>query len=223
MVNYPTVLIIFTLLLAGCANSQPGQGIAVKAAAPEIDVSAHKPVIEVQGPMTVARSELPDGKKLGVSLVEGRYFEDWITPGPFMGKNWEGEFRLQWFDESGNELHGISLNSSFRDESLTFNREFQIHTDDYNGDGDLDFVIGQYASSNGYTYRMFTLNQAERCIQELGLQPASELFISSGEGTYSIPLEKTGTDSFRIGYYDNSKGVQVESVYKWEKDRFIKQ
>ncbi|MEK8128138.1 hypothetical protein WMW72_09510 [Paenibacillus filicis] len=222
MVKYPVVLMICTLLLAGCGKIEPGAHLAAGAAASD-KVPAEEPAISVQGPMSVSRTELPNGHKLSVTLVKGRYFEDWTSPGPFMGKNWEGEFRLQWLNESGKEVHSLSLNAPFHTESMTFNEVFSIHTDDYNDDGNLDFVIGQYGSSNGNVYRMFTLNQTEKCIQELGLQSSHELFISSSEGRYSVPLEKTGKGAFKISYYDNAKGSTIDETYRWDRDRFVKQ
>ncbi|SDC64194.1 hypothetical protein SAMN02799630_01058 [Paenibacillus sp. UNCCL117] len=222
MLKVPRVLMICTLLLAGCGQVQPSASPAAQAVqgAP----MQAEPAISVQGQMTVSRTELANGHKIAIALVEGRYFEEWTTPGPFMGKNWEGEFRLQWLDEAGHELHAVSLNTSFQGEQLAFNGDFTIYTDDYNGDGDLDFVIGQYGSSNGSVYRIFTLKQAEQCIQELGLDTeGGGLFVSSSDGRYSIPLTKTAKDAFRVSYYDNAQGAHIESTYKWDRDRFVKQ
>lgn len=179
--------------------------------------------VTVTGPVTLSYNELypvtSRGEFLKLQLVEGTYSEDWTTPGPFMGRNWSGQFELIVTDEQGNPLSSFSLNDHFT-ESLQFNDLFQIQFEDYNGDGDPDFTIGQYGTSNGNFYKLFTLREDNR-IEELAIKPGSELFISSPKA-YSIQLDKIDNNSFIKSYYDNSEGKQVEDTFQWDGTAFQK-
>ena len=61
--------------------------------------------------------------------------------GNYMG----GLFYFKLSDESGNVISQNDLSKVYK-EPLIFNSLFQIQFDDYNGDDDIDFTIGQYAS-----------------------------------------------------------------------------
>ncbi|WP_410511700.1 hypothetical protein PaeBR_16725 [Paenibacillus sp. BR2-3] len=173
--------------------------------------------VKVSGPVTISRNELyPLTNKvvfLNLQLLEGQYSEEWATPGPLGGRSWRGHFQLVVTDELGKTLNAFSLSGHFTDE-LSFNDFFQIRFDDYNGDGSLDFTIGQYGSSNGNFYRLFTIRK-DYDIEELSIKPGPELFISSPD-RYSVNLEKANEHGFRIRYYDNAVGKQAEDVYRWD-------
>jgi beta-lactamase regulating signal transducer with metallopeptidase domain len=149
---------------------------------------------------------------LVVKMMVGRYYED-SEPGPFMGKNWEGQFKLQLKDDQGTTISDLDLNEAFKEEKLNFQNVFDIEFDDYNNDGYKDFFIGQYASSNGNDYKLFTITSTGK-IEILPIKGQSEIF-SSGGNRYSKKFEKIGLANFINHYYDNSQGKNIDIYYMW--------
>lgn len=179
--------------------------------------------VKVTGPVTISYNDLSPVTTravfLNLQLLDGTYSEDWTTPGPLMGRNWSGRFGLAVIDDQGRTLNSFPLSEQF-DDPLIFNDFFQIQFEDYNGDGDLDFTIGQNGSSNGYFYKLFTLRK-NNSIEELEIKPESDLFISSPKG-YSIKLDKVDDHSFKRSYYDNVAGKQMEDIFQWDGSAFQK-
>lgn len=175
------------------------------------------------GRVTISHNELfsvADRKgSLDLELLEGQYFEDWITPSPFMGRSWSGRFALVLNDEQGNQLTTFPISDHFS-EPLLFNDFFQIQFADYNGDGDPDFTIGQYGTSNGSFYKLFTLRN-NNVIEELAIKPGSELFIS-GSDKYSTQLNKVDEHSFTKSYYNNAEGKDIQDLFRWDGTAFHK-
>lgn len=172
-------------------------------------------------PVTLSNNDLfpVTGRRefLRVKMIQGKYYEDW-QPGPYMGTSWRGNFLIELADEQGNTIAKTDISEMFKEE-LIFTSSFQLEFDDYNNDGDLDFTIGQHASSNGGSYKLFTLRKSGR-VEELPIKDQGSLFISKRTGIYSTKLEKLDKTSFRIEYYDNSKGKEFEKIYKWNGKEF---
>ena len=144
-------------------------------------------------------------------MTDGRYYED-KEPGIY-GSNWEGKFHIQLVDDKGNIISELDLNKAFNEQKLNFQDVFSVEFDDYNNDGNIDFVIGQYASSNGNIYKLFTILPDGK-IAALPIKGQPEIF-SSGGNRYSKKFEKIGMTTFISQYYDNSKGEMVETYYSW--------
>ncbi|ALS23901.1 MULTISPECIES: membrane lipoprotein lipid attachment site-containing protein [Paenibacillus] len=176
--------------------------------------------IQITGPLTLSRNDLfqytNKHEYLSVVLISGKYFEDW-TPSPFMGRNWVGEFQIQLSNESGEVTSAFDLNG-FSNGDIVFNSFFNIEFDDYNGDGNIDFTIGQYASSNGDVFKLFTLDQTGR-IKDLPIKGYPDIFVS-GTGRYSTKLTKTKL-GFSCSYYDNSIGKDVKQSFVWNGKEFV--
>jgi bla regulator protein BlaR1 len=160
-----------------------------------------------------------ENKYLRLKMTKGKYYEDWL-PGPYMDTIWEGNFTIELADDSGKTIAQTDL-SNFYKEPLIFNSPFQIQFDDYNNDGNIDFTIGQYRSSNGGDYKLFTLRKDGR-IDELLIKGYPELFISNVTGSYSTKLTKVDNITFKKEYYDNSKSKYLEDIFKWDGKQFIK-
>lgn len=175
--------------------------------------------IGVTGSITLSRNDLFELTRkheyLSVVQTSGKYFEDWF-PGAYMGRTWRGGFQIQLSDEDGKVKSALDLNAYFNDE-VVFNSFFDIAFDDYNGDGNIDFTIGQYLSGNVNIYKLFTLDKTGR-IEELHIKEHPELFVSDA-GRYSAKLTKTEM-GFSSSYYDNRIGKTVKETFVWNGEEF---
>jgi len=154
-------------------------------------------------------------EKLIVRMVTGEVKEE-KEPGPLSGAYWEGEFRLELVANDGALLHALDLNPAFGSGPLTFaqNRDFDISFEDYNNDGQPDFSIGQYASSNGFTYNLYSLMLEGIAVIH------QDLF--SADSKYSILYEKAGNTSFKNRFYDMDKGTYTDTLFTWQGEQFVR-
>lgn len=213
-------VMILVLLLSSCSSKAVIEVDSLNSS----DVSNEKRAdIIIQSPITLSNNDLfpinGQYQYLRLKMVKGKYYEDW-TPGAHMGTIWEGNFIIELANESANVINQYDLCEVYK-EPLIFNSSFEIQFDDYNGDGDIDFTLGQYASSNGRNYKLFTIRKDGR-IEELPVKDSISLFISNTTGFYSTKLTKIDDITFRIEYYDNSKGKNIEDIFKWDGNQFVK-
>lgn len=213
-------ILILYLLLVSCSSIKRNSIISSENSNENKDKG---PNIKVQSPITLSNNDLfhINGKQqyLRLKMVKGKYYEDW-SPGAHMGTIWEGYYIIELADNFGNTISQIDLSKIYK-EPLVFNFSFQILFDDYNNDSDMDFTIGQFSSSNGRDYKLFTLRKNGK-IEELSIKNYSSLFISNTTGYYSIKLKKIDKITFKKEYYDNSKQKHFEDIFKWDKNKFIK-
>ncbi|KUO75496.1 MAG: hypothetical protein APF77_22545 [Clostridia bacterium BRH_c25] len=156
-------------------------------------------------------------EKVVVKMTEGKQYEE-TAAGPFQGWNWQGKFVLQLIDDKRKAISELDLNKAFKSEELIFNRVFLIQADDYNNDGNTDFAIGQYGSSNGNFYRLFTINN--NGIELLPVKTGA-IFSSWGNSRYTIAFEKFSKSGFLNSYYDNSKGKIIKQYFVWDGSQFV--
>ncbi|USG67392.1 hypothetical protein NDK47_09005 [Brevibacillus ruminantium] len=158
-------------------------------------------------------SDHSKAKRMLLAMIDGKYTVE-QEPGPFTGPQWTGTFELQLLDQHQQIIATARLNEAF--DELLFQRPFSIQFADYNHDGHPDFAIGQYASSNLYHYRLFTIQDDK--IKELPIK--SDRDIISSERDYSVLFAKTGPASFQTVFYDNSVGKYMKRVYEWKGNAF---
>lgn len=213
-------VLILILLLSSCSSKN---GVDIASLNGSGGNKEGSPDITIQSPMTLSNNYLfpinREHQYLRLKMVKGKYYEDW-TPGAYMGTIWEGYFIIELSDESGNVISQSELSKIYK-EPLIINSSFEIQFDDYNSDEDIDFTIGQYATSNGRDYKLFTIRKDGK-IEELPIKGYSSLFISDTTGFYSTKLTKIDNITFKKEYYDNSKGKQLEDAFKWDGKQFIK-
>lgn len=177
--------------------------------------------ISVLSPMTLSNHDLyhvnGQNRSLRLKMIQGTYREDWAYSN-LMGPRWEGEFVIEVADESGRTVATTSLNAMYG-EPLTFYSPFTIWFDDYNGDGDPDFTIGQKASTNGNLYRLFTLRSDGR-VEPLPVE-GEPLFISVTTGIHSTKLDKAEDRAFFMVYYDQPTGKYFKDLFRWDGRRFV--
>ncbi|RJX37622.1 hypothetical protein D3P09_21850 [Paenibacillus pinisoli] len=174
--------------------------------------------IQISGPMTVSHNSLFSylgvDIDLDVALIEGSYYEDW-NPGALMGRNWQGSFQFVIRDGSGNVLRQFDIDRSFFQQ---VNEIFELSFADYNGDGDIDFALGQYGTSNGNYYQLYTIRE-DYSIERLDIADRQHLFASGGS-RHAIEFEPWGDAGFKLEYYDNSAGKTFTNHYAWTNNHF---
>lgn len=218
---YTIIVFVMIIPFIVSCSSKTENSIPVNAAAKTADEGEK---IFIESPMTLSNSICTfNGKPayLRLKMVKGKYYEDW-NPGPVMGTLWEGYYTIELADESGNTIMQSDFSKLYNAgrEPLTFRSSFDMEFEDYNGDGDMDFTVGQYASSNGREYKLFTI-RGDGKVEELPVKDYPTLFISGTTGYYSTRLTKIDNVTFKKEYYDNSVGRNVEDTFRWNGNAFI--
>ncbi len=180
-------------------------------------VSAYGPLDDVLSENAVASSSGAGTELLRIKMVQGKKYED-REEGPYKGWNWQGRFEAQLVDDRGAILSSLDLNKAFQSEELVFNGPFLIMFDDLNNDGSKDFAIGQYGSSNGNFYRLFTVRDHK---VELLPVEKGEIFSGGARSRYTAEFEKLGASGFINRYYDNVAGKMIEQYYTWDGSGFV--
>ncbi|MDF2820619.1 MAG: hypothetical protein K0R15_1060 [Clostridiales bacterium] len=217
---YIPVLAFVIIIILSSSFHRVNENASINYAVENEDTSS---AITVLSPMTLSNNDMyplyGENQYLRLQMVKGKYYEDW-SPSPYMGTIWEGYFVIELVDDLGNSISQIDLSTVYN-EALIFTSAFEIEFDDYNNDGDFDFTIGQYASSNGRSYKLFTIRKDGK-IDVLPIKDNSSLFISNTTGYYSTKLTKKTDTSFVIKYYDNSLAMDIENVFEWNGTEFYR-
>jgi hypothetical protein len=202
-------LVLALVLLAFAACSGKTEPPALQA-----DIKTETPIVFSHNSVTLA-----DGSPVyvNIEMVSGQYAFDEI-PGAFQGSSWSGQYQIRVYTDEANVKNPVYLApiSIEENQSMSFKGEFPLVFDDYNNDGNPDFTLGQYASSNGYVYAVLTVTQAGEVEK---LDTGGLMFIS--ESDYSVRLEKLSPTSFTKSGYDNTIGETVKSIYQWKDNRFM--
>ena len=149
-----------------------------------------------------------------ILLVEGHRFDDkilWCG----MGDKWEGHFVMQ-VRKGISILSHQSLNVLMGQEQLSFRTpEFQLVLEDYNGDGQTDFNLGQYSSCLGWQYQLFTVKSNGTIVRLDGYDGFICSFLNS--------TDRIATHDGNIGFdfYSQEFGEFYTKWYRWDGERFV--
>lgn len=198
----------------GIAYQYTGDGLELKKADRDTGDVLSENVIDYNGDSGY--------EKVVVRMTEGKQYED-EAPGPFMGWNWQGKFAVQLLNAEGNVLSEMGLNKIFNPDGadMVFNRTFRLQFDDYNNDGYPDFTIGQYGSSNGNLYRLFTVKNGKIEVLPVKNGGSGELFSSGGRSRYTREFDKFAKSGFINWYYNNALGKNIRQNFAWDGAQFV--
>lgn len=130
------------------------------------------------------------------------YYEDNI--GPFYGDNYTGDYELE-LKKDGSIINNLDLSADWGRkyaDILFFSKEFEMELIDYDNDGNYEFLIGQYFSSNLNLYKMYQLNTS---LDELvSLNDVGYLNFSGSRETEKLTQDNVG--NYYVRGYDNSEG-----------------
>jgi len=158
-----------------------------------------------------------------VEMVDGKYYtEDEVGPGGgTYPENYEGTYRLRVVQpELSARENTVFVYDRMADDfggQLNFSGSFNLVWDDYNGDGQPDFTLGQWAGSNGNIYNLYTQNDRGQIVR---LDTGGEMYMA--ERGPSVRLEKIDDTRFTTSYYDQIEGSYKQRVYEWNGTGFGK-
>ncbi len=139
---------------------------------------------------------------LALRMYKGEYHEQYL-PGSDSGANWTGNFKLCIIDT----LQDRVVEAYTINEQLTFKNKIDIALKDYNKDGNFDFVIGQYVSSNLNTYKMYYVTKDFK----IGYYNKVGEFSMSSK-SFSPELEPDNRGNLIYSFYDNSSGTTIKKI-----------
>ncbi|TXK72391.1 hypothetical protein FU659_31365 [Paenibacillus sp. N3.4] len=147
-------------------------------------------------------------------MTEGKELND-PEPGPFQGTILKGKFDAVATDPEGKELARFELNQGFNGEEMSFKKgpPFRLLFDDYNGDTQPDFTIGQWGGSNGNFYTILTIGPSG-----FGILDSN---IYSADHRSSIRYRKIAPQAFLNKYYDQEKGTYIDQIHRWKDGAFL--
>ncbi|MDP4143665.1 MAG: DUF4652 domain-containing protein [Bacillota bacterium] len=124
-----------------------------------------------------------------------------------------GEVVMQLVDNKDNVVYNDNLQKDFG-QKINFDNEFTIHAIDYNGDGKLEFAIGQPNSDTGlFRYILYTVDKNKIEIVNFNV------IMLVGEhikGEYSPVLESNGYNSLVMTLY-NDENRAIKMLYIWDR------
>ncbi|MCF8034780.1 MAG: hypothetical protein K9K66_14065 [Desulfarculaceae bacterium] len=135
------------------------------------------------------------------------------------GEKWRGRFELRVgrgdivLDRRG--FAALFWPPEGQGEEAFFWAPLKIITADYNGDGRLDFNLGQYGSCNGNLYRIFGLGPDGR-LRELPLATGGALFVSGAGRANSTGAIRARGGVISAPAYDNTQGKEITRRWRWD-------
>ena len=154
--------------------------------------------VKITEPIIIGKA-FYDDYALVLRLYEGEYRTEY-SAGPNFGPNWVGKYDLAIIDIlSGEVIYNYLLKEW--GEELLFKESVALTLTDYNMDGVLEILIGQYGSQNYNTYNMYYITEASTIgyYSEIGT-----LSISSEDMSPQLEV-KNGSIQYPL--YDNSSNT----------------
>jgi hypothetical protein len=204
-------LVVLILVISTACQSETKQSIVSVTAG----ISSFKPVIVAEGAVDTMDSKgIAVKEMIRIWMTDGKEITD-TEPGPYQGTFLTGKFEAV-AERDGKELARLGLNDAFSGAEMIFPKAapFKLQFDDYNGDGQAEFTIGQWNGSNGSFYSILTIGPSNFSILEKN--------IYSADHRPSIRYRKTGETAFLNKYYDQGKGTYMDVTHRWKYATFYK-
>lgn len=188
-----------------------------------------KPIeIRINKPIVISTSYYDidgDGKKAVIEIIlkKGKKIIEnieWCGG----GERWEGDFIVQ-VRRGKKVLSRLSLNANmgkFNRETLSFwAPKFTLVLRDYNGDGEIDFSLGQYGICEGNNFWLFTVRRNGK-VEPLPIDGVVDwLFIQDPSHINSTDQIKLDRGLLKHTSYDRDEEVEHITWYKWSGKKFV--
>lgn len=207
---------ILLVALSACTSKTPEKPEKVTSAPQE---TGQKKTISKENGIEVSKdndglvlgyAQIGDLESLELVMKHGTYSYDHYA----FKACYSGAFYLQYYQEdtmiSEKRIEGLS------DEQAVFDSYFHIDTQDYNKDGNSDFLIGQEMSEVGTYYRMYSLIDGK--IEQLDLGTEDNV-INAFSNQANYELKQCGKDTWEYEQYMQGKGIRTIKI-KWTGNKF---
>ncbi len=145
---------------------------------------------------------------VNINLKEGIYIADELSP---YLDTYQGDFEfVVTNDREAVFKEKITIGNA--NEILAFKKDIILQTADYNGDGNLDFALGQYASSNSFIYQFYTINNKGK-ISLLSLDSSDGKTIEAKNEGYS-PIFESEDSNVSYEIYNQELGEYRTKLVK---------
>ena len=174
-------------------------------------------IISLETPVIFAACSFDDafpqfnGRSLVLEMTKGSYDSQYI----FWERAWNGSFRFRLTESDKSDCYEKTQTDYISDEfELSFNQQFELYVDDYNGDGFPDITVNQFGSlSGGSDCRLYSLNSKGDVVQRK-ISIGGELYDTlrlpkEYNSVYSPALEKEGENRFSTSFFTGG-GVSGE-------------
>lgn len=203
---------------AGDRTATPGVQAGAAPGQPIQDAAAASPAQEEQLRVASAAHDFDgDGRTdtLAVMMLDGRRYDDtaaWCG----RGEKFEGRFAVEVRPAAGD-----TTRFALRDYSFFRDRGDGVVLEDYDHDGRADFNLGQYASCNGWRYRLYTVDSSGG-IRRLRVGSSRDGWLPVSDFANSTEAIRPTERGFEICFYDSSATHTVRR-YAWnaEEGRFV--
>ncbi len=166
------------------------------------------------------RVQTADGSSvfINIEMTEGELFDrdsPRFTPDSgLFDTNYTGQYQISVYADARHPAV-FTLPIESGEKPLNFSGDFPLQFDDYNGDKNPDFTLGQWYDDNGYSYQIFSVYQ-DRTIKRL---PCEELRAATADFSALFTRQEEG--SFTCEVYDETLGEKVSRVYYWKDGAFL--
>ncbi|WP_168118858.1 M56 family metallopeptidase [Paenibacillus sp. HB172176] len=137
------------------------------------------------------------------------------------GWDFAGNFQLRVRNPALSKLDNTTsiytqLSNDFDQEILQFADRFDLLFADYNGDGDLDFTLGQRVSDENSVYQLYTLSDKGEIMK---LETEGALLLHGRNP--SVKFEKAGNTGFIVDIYDEQSQTYQKKQFHWNGAKFV--
>jgi hypothetical protein len=192
-------------LMSGYGFSQTGNGhpVVISESAYDVDHDGVKEIIQIV-------------------LEQGRRYRD-VEPWCGKGEKWEGQFTIRLIKGSRavtrQSLNELLMPDGEAEDIFLWTPRFSLVFNDYNGDGKIDFNLGQYGNCNGNSYQLFTID-ANGTVTKLPIAERRGFFVSEKNRSNSTNAIRIVNGGLEFTYYDNTAGKNVSPRYIWNGHEF---
>jgi hypothetical protein len=166
----------------------------------------------------VVNQSLPiddNGKKAIIQIVlkSGLWVHDYAFIPFACDRGWEGQFIIRVKMPGRKRYTEASINDLVKMKKVSFcYGKWKLIAKDYNGDGTIDFSIGQYGTSNGWLYWLFTISKSGE-IKPLHFKDSDDDSIWLADSKASSDQIERIPGGLRYCYFNN--GCDTEDCFGW--------
>lgn len=147
-------------------------------------------------------------------MTDGNYFSDRYagSGGGIYPENHQGSYEIRVLNSDGKLLSKTAFESAEWPEA-NFPGKFTLLFDDYNGDGNPDFTVGQWGSSSMNLYRIYTV-LPDGTVKKISGEDISHL-----SRDFTVKFDKDNGSGFFARIYNSATGETKAVPYSWNKQK----